>query len=56
LPAAAPSPAHPDFDPFRVPRIQAKDEELGKWFSYVEDNPGLIYVSDGDPNTTSVAR
>jgi len=50
------SPAHPDFDPFRVPRIQAKDEELGKWFSYVEDNPGLIYVSDGDPNTTSVAR
>jgi peptidoglycan/xylan/chitin deacetylase (PgdA/CDA1 family) len=43
------SPAHDDFDPFDVPRIQASDEELGKWFSYVEDNPGLIYVSDGTP-------
>ncbi len=43
------SPAHDDFDPFGVPRIQASDEELGKWFGYVEDNPGLIYVSDGDP-------
>ncbi len=43
------SPAHDDFDPFAVPRIQASDEELGKWFGYVEDNPDLIYVSDGNP-------
>jgi peptidoglycan/xylan/chitin deacetylase (PgdA/CDA1 family) len=42
-------PAHPDFDPFRMPRILAGDEEFDKWFSYVEDNPGLIYVSDGNP-------
>jgi peptidoglycan/xylan/chitin deacetylase (PgdA/CDA1 family) len=43
------SPAHSDFDPFRIPRILAGDEEFDKWFSYVEDNPGLIYVSDGTP-------
>ncbi len=49
----APSPAHADFDPFRTPRIQASDEELEKWFGYVEDNPGLIYVSDGNPDTTN---
>lgn len=50
----APSPAHPDFEPFRTPRIQANDEELARWFGYVEDNPGLIYVSDGDPDTLTV--
>jgi hypothetical protein len=32
-----------------MPRILAGDEEFDKWFSYVEDNPGLIYVSDGAP-------
>jgi len=50
----APSPTHPSFDPFRTPRIQASDEELGKWFRYVEENPGLIYVSDGDPDTVTI--
>jgi peptidoglycan/xylan/chitin deacetylase (PgdA/CDA1 family) len=50
----APSPAHADFDPFRTPRIQASDEELGRWFGYVEENPDLIYVSDGNPDTVAV--
>jgi peptidoglycan/xylan/chitin deacetylase (PgdA/CDA1 family) len=49
----APSPAHPDFDPLYTPRIQATDEELATWFAYVEENPSAIYVSDGDPETTT---
>jgi hypothetical protein len=49
----AQSPIHDNFDSFPVPRIQAGHEETGKWFGHVEDNSGLIYVSEGDPNTTS---
>ena len=52
----APSPSDPDFDPFRLPRIQASDEELGKWFAFVEENPDLIYVSDGDPDVVSAPQ
>ena len=50
----APSPAHADFDPFYTPRIQGSDAELRKWFGYVEDNPSLIYVSDGNPDTVTI--
>lgn len=50
----APSPAEVNFEPFRTPRIQANDEELGRWFRYVEENPGLIYVSDGNPDTVTI--
>ncbi len=52
----AASPADPQFDAFAIARIQASDEELAKWFGYVEDNPGLIYVSDGDPDTVAVTK
>ena len=52
----AASPADPQFDAFGIARIQASDEELAKWFGYVEDNPGLIYVSDGDPSTGAVTK
>lgn len=50
----APSPVHVDFDPYWTPRIQASDEELDKWFRYVEDNPGIMYVSDGNPETVTI--
>lgn len=50
-----PSPARGDFDRFRVPRIQASDEEVGNWFGCVENNPDLTYVSDENPDRTSVA-
>jgi peptidoglycan/xylan/chitin deacetylase (PgdA/CDA1 family) len=50
----APSPVHVDFDPMWIPRINADDDELGKWFSFVEDNPGIMYVSDGNPDTITI--
>lgn len=48
------SPSHVEFDPMWIPRINADDGQLGDWFSYVEDNPGIIYVSDGNPNTVTI--
>lgn len=50
----APSPVHVEFDPMWLPRIQAIDEETDKWFSYVEENPGIMYVSDGNPDTITI--
>lgn len=49
------SPADPQFDPLYVARIQANDSEMAKWFGYVEDNPGKMYVSNGDPATGAAA-
>jgi peptidoglycan/xylan/chitin deacetylase (PgdA/CDA1 family) len=43
-----------EFDPYAVPRIQAFDAELTKWFGVFESDPGILYVSDGDPNTITV--
>ena len=50
----APSPVHVDFDPMWIPRINADDEQLGRWFSFVEENPGIMYVSDGNPDTVTI--
>jgi peptidoglycan/xylan/chitin deacetylase (PgdA/CDA1 family) len=50
----APSPVHTDFDPMWIPRINADDEQLGRWFSFVEENPGIMYVSDGNSDTIAV--
>jgi peptidoglycan/xylan/chitin deacetylase (PgdA/CDA1 family) len=50
----APSPVHEAFDPMWIPRINADDEQLGRWFSFVEDNPGIMYVSDGNPDTITI--
>ncbi len=50
----APSPVHEDFDPMWIPRINADDEQLDRWFRFVEDNPGIIYVSDGNPDTVTI--
>jgi peptidoglycan/xylan/chitin deacetylase (PgdA/CDA1 family) len=50
----APSPIDKEFDPYWIPRIRADDTELGKWFQFVEDNPGILYVSDGNPATLTV--
>jgi peptidoglycan/xylan/chitin deacetylase (PgdA/CDA1 family) len=49
-----PSPVHSDFDPMWIPRINADDEQLGRWFSFVEENPGIMYVSDGNPDTITI--
>ena len=43
-----------DYDPYAIPRIQAFDAELERWFSFIEANPGIMYVSDGNPDTVTV--
>lgn len=52
----SPSPVHVDFDPMWIPRINGDDEQLGRWFSFVEDNPGIMYVSDGNPDTITIPQ
>lgn len=47
----APSPIATNYDPLALPRIQAIETELEKWYGYFEKNPLERYVSDGDPNT-----
>ncbi len=44
----SPSPHSPDFDPYRIPRIQATQENLDYWLAYFDQNPALYYVS-GEP-------
>jgi peptidoglycan/xylan/chitin deacetylase (PgdA/CDA1 family) len=48
---AAPSPFARTFDPTRLPRIQAIDQDLGRWLAYFEKHPGERFVSDGDSTT-----
>lgn len=43
-----------NYDPYAIPRIQAFDAELEKWFGFIEENPGIMYVSDGNPDTVTV--
>ncbi len=56
----APSPYHPDFDPYRLPRIQAVDDRfapesnLNRWITHFDRHPEQRYVSDGDPATVTV--
>jgi peptidoglycan/xylan/chitin deacetylase (PgdA/CDA1 family) len=48
------SPISTEYDPYWIARIQAFDEELERWFEVIEDNPGILFVSDGNPNTVTV--
>lgn len=48
------SPLSTKYDPFAMARIQAFDEELDKWFAVFTEQPGILYVSDGDPNTVTI--
>lgn len=48
------SPFSTEFDPYETARIQAFDTELDYWFRRFVDEPGLLYVSDGDPNVVTV--
>ena len=51
---AAPSPHARTFDPYRLPRIQAIDTDLGYWIGFFDKTPGERYVSDGDPGTITI--
>jgi peptidoglycan/xylan/chitin deacetylase (PgdA/CDA1 family) len=48
------SPNSTGFSPFALARIQANDEQLGQWFEEFETQPGILYVSDGDPTAVTV--
>jgi peptidoglycan/xylan/chitin deacetylase (PgdA/CDA1 family) len=48
------APASTEFDPYAMARIQAFDAELDKWFAVFVEQPGILYVSDGDPATLTV--
>jgi peptidoglycan/xylan/chitin deacetylase (PgdA/CDA1 family) len=51
---AAPSPFAKTFDPTRLPRIQAIDQDLGYWIGYFDKNPGERFVSDGRGDTVTI--
>jgi len=51
---AAPSPFARNFDPARLPRIQAVDRDLGYWLGYFDKNPDERFVSDGDATVVTV--
>jgi peptidoglycan/xylan/chitin deacetylase (PgdA/CDA1 family) len=48
------SPLSTEFDPYATPRIQAYDGQLNQWFETFENQPGILYVSDGDPTAVTV--
>ena len=50
------APLSTQYEPFAMARIQAFDAELDKWFTIFEEQPGILYVSDGDPNTVTVPK
>jgi peptidoglycan/xylan/chitin deacetylase (PgdA/CDA1 family) len=53
---AAPSPHARSLDPYRLPRIQAVERDLGYWLGHFERRPEERYVSDGEPDTVTVPR
>lgn len=48
------SPVSTEYHPYWIPRIQAFDEELGRWQEFILENPGIMYVSDGNPDTVTI--
>jgi hypothetical protein len=50
----APGPNHKQFDPLRLPRIQATQKELDHWLEYLAAHPEKRYISDGDPAIVTV--
>jgi len=59
----APSPFSTRWNPAAIPRIRtnpawngSRDFTAGMWLDELERNPGLRYVSDGDPATISFPR
>ena len=59
----APSPFSTKWDPTQIPRIRtnpnwdgSRDFTAGMWLDILERNPGLRYVSDGNPETISFPR
>ena len=51
---ATPSPFSRDWDPLRLPRIQALERELASWLGHFEQHPEERFVSDGDAKQITV--
>ncbi len=59
----APAPCNRDFDPLRLPRVQALDPSLDTgdsgiyaWIQYFMENPERRYCSDGNPDVVTVPK
>lgn len=50
----APSPFACDFDPFHVPRVQARPSELRRWLDELDRGPLGRFVSDGDADAVTI--
>jgi len=50
----APSPSSATWDKVWIPRIQAFDDELGRWFPAFADGGVILYTSDGRPGVITV--
>ena len=48
------SPVDSEYDPYWIPRIRGSRDQIDQWFSFAQDNPGIMYVSDGNPDTITV--
>ena len=51
--AHCPSPFSTKFKPLHIPRFRGSDPHLAQAIKHFKDNPGLRYISDGDPTTVS---
>jgi hypothetical protein len=51
---AAPSPFARNFNPTRLPRIQAVDSDFGYWLGYFDKHPEERFVSDGNAKVVTV--
>ncbi|HZK49093.1 MAG TPA: polysaccharide deacetylase family protein [Thermoleophilia bacterium] len=51
---ASPSPFSQEFDPLHIPRVIVRGNALREAIQAFKDEPGLRYVSDGDPAAVSV--
>jgi peptidoglycan/xylan/chitin deacetylase (PgdA/CDA1 family) len=43
------SPFDPEFNPYKIARIEVTDTWIDHWLTYFEQNPDEYYISDGDP-------
>ena len=53
VPELCPSPFSTKFRPFHIPRIRGSDDYIRQATNTFKKNPGLRYISDGDPTTVS---
>jgi peptidoglycan/xylan/chitin deacetylase (PgdA/CDA1 family) len=51
---SAPSPFARNFDPVRMPRIQAVERDLTYWLTYFDRRRDERFVSDGDPAVVTI--